>query len=454
MGVPIQVWRARIGVFSPNKQASRSAKFRANSSHGRTMFRGGPTVTLCLMCAFGLLLLASGIEQNPGPDTPRTDIPTPCEEPLVTPHRRQTTKSVSDNAGAAPHVNCMQCNRTSPAQPTIKCSICRGSIHLGCLKPGNYLEGQGWRKQEPPQYIGQLFNSPYFKFICHPCVAKPSPILQDDISFTMRSIERKLDILTSSVVGATTDPDTDITTSRQKPSFAETTAKAVVRQIEQSQRLPLQTTHPSPSPSGIANEVWRHIERRQTANSEADDHKRSVVVLGAPFDESKTRIERNRGDTIFVRQLATTLGIDPMQVQRVHRFAKHPGNKRPPVLKVTFMTEAAQDAALSEKSCLREETDLANVYIRPSHPKSTRDHRNVLFYAASNETFDSDKIVKCVYSSYNETFELRYIVDGRVDWNTAIQFSDATYARWKADVAGRRRSASVARPGNAITTDG
>ena len=338
---------------------------------------GGPTVTLCLMCAFGLLLLASGIEQNPGPDTPRTDIPTPCEEPLVTPHRRQTTKSVSDNAGAAPHVNCMQCNRTSPDQPTIKCSICRRSIHLGCLKAGNYLEGQGWRKQEPPQYIGQLFNSPYFKFICHPCVAKPSPILQDDISFTMRSIERKLDILTSSVVGATTDPDTDITTSRQKPSFAETTAKAVVRQIEQSQRLPLQTTHPSPSPSGIANEVCRHIERRQTANSEADDHKSSVVVLGAPFDESKTRIERNRGDTIFVRQLATTLGIDPMQVQRVHRFAKHPGNKRPPVLKVTFMTEAAQDAALSEKSCLREETDLANVYIRPSHPKSTRDHRNV-----------------------------------------------------------------------------
>ena len=83
-----------------------------------------------------------------------------------------------------------------------------------------------------------------------------------------------------------------------------------------------------------------------------------------------------------------------MQVQRVHCFAKHPGNERPPVLKVTFMTEAAQNDALSEKSCLREETDLANVYTRPSHPKCTRDHRNVLFYAASQETFDSDNIVK------------------------------------------------------------
>ena len=263
----------------------------------------------------------------------------------------------------------------------------------------------------------------------------------------MRYIEHKLDILTSSVVGATTDTNTDTTTSRQKPSFAETTAKAVVNQIEQSHRLPQQTTLPSPSPSGM----WRHIERRQTETSEADDHKRSVIVLGAPFDESKTRIERNRVDTTFVRHLASTLGIDPIQVQRVHRFAKHPGNERPPVLKVTFMTEAAQDAALSDKSCLREETDLANVYIRPSHPKSTRDHINVLFYAASHETFDPNKIVKCVFSSYSETFELRYIIDGRVDWNTAIPFSEVTYASWKAAVAGRRRSASVDQPRNTGT---
>ena len=229
------------------------------------------------------------------------------------------------------------------------------------------------------------------------------------------------------------DSNTGITPSRQKPSFAETTAKAVVREIEQSNRLPLQTTHPSPSPYGIANEVWRHIERRHTENNEADDHAQAFrhcrPTIGAPFDESKTRIERNRSNTTFVRQLATTLGIDPMQVQWVHHFAKHPGNERPPVLKVTFMTESAQDAALSEKSCLRDETNLANVYSMPFHSNSTRDHRNCLFFAGSHETFDSDKIVKWVYSSYNETFELRYIVDGRVDWNTDIQFSDATYIR-------------------------
>ena len=242
MGVPIQVWRARIGGFSPNRKASRSPKFRATGSHGWTMFRWAPTVTICLLCVCAILLLASGIEPNPGPDTPR--VPTPCDEPLVTPQRRQNAKSASEDAGAAAHpVNCMQCNRSSPDQSTINCSMCRESIHLGCLKAGKYLECQGWRK-EPPQYIGQLFNSPYFKFICHLCVSNPySPILQDDITITMLSIKHKLDILTSTMAGSVPDKETRQTTTS----------------------TPI---HTIPSSTGeIAKALWTHIERKQHEHS-------------------------------------------------------------------------------------------------------------------------------------------------------------------------------------------
>ena len=64
MGVPIQVWRARIGSFSPNKQGPGNA----NGGHGRTLFRGGgPSVTIRLLFACALLFVASGIEPNPGP---------------------------------------------------------------------------------------------------------------------------------------------------------------------------------------------------------------------------------------------------------------------------------------------------------------------------------------------------------------------------------------------------
>ena len=104
---------------SASCKASRSPKFRATGSHGRTAFRGGPPVTICLLCACALLLLASGIESNPGPDTPR--VPTPCDdtEPLVTPQRRSTAKSASDDAGVAHPVNCIQCHQSPPDQSTI-----------------------------------------------------------------------------------------------------------------------------------------------------------------------------------------------------------------------------------------------------------------------------------------------------------------------------------------------
>ena len=80
MGVPIQVWRARIGGFSPNKQASHSTKFGARGSHGRTIFRGGGGGRYIgddclLLCACAMLLLASGIEPNPGANTPRVGVP-------------------------------------------------------------------------------------------------------------------------------------------------------------------------------------------------------------------------------------------------------------------------------------------------------------------------------------------------------------------------------------------
>ena len=81
---------------------------------------------------------------------------------------------------------------------------------------------------------------------------------------------------------------------------------------------------------------------------------------------------------------------------------------------------------------------------RPSLPQATRDHRNVLYHGASHGTFDPDKIVKCVYSSRNDNFELHYMrhdeernID-RVDWNTTAQYSAAAYASWKVAVNGRR----------------
>ena len=159
-------------------------------------------MTFCLMCACGLLLLASGIEPIPGPDTPRTDIPTPCEEPLVTPHRRQTTKSVSDNAGAAPHVNCMQYNRTSPDQPNIPGPTDHQMLNMPRIDTSRLFES------------GKLLGRPRLAQTRTTSIHRPtiqlsllqihlSPVRRETFPHPTRrhqfhhgSIERKLDILT------------------------------------------------------------------------------------------------------------------------------------------------------------------------------------------------------------------------------------------------------------------
>ena len=266
-----------------------------------------------------------------------------------------------------------------------------------------------------------------------------------------------------------------------------------------------------------------HIERKQHEHSDADDDKRSVVATGAPYNDSLRRIERNRNDTAFARQLVSELGIDPAHIQRVFRFPKQQQNDRPPLMKITFLSEATQEEALMERSVLRDIPDHSNVYIRPYLPKVVRDQRNILYYGASHKTNsttckgtsglsgpicgyatseyvlppaiipvvvglllllllivvavcigvisdrrrktkrleqrqladlemgDHDTLVKCVYNSRSENFELRYVIHDdvrnidRVDWKRKVEYSDATYATWKAAVAGRRAANGAAR---------
>ena len=155
----------------------------------------------------------------------------------------------------------------------------------------------------------------------------------------MRSIELKLDILTSTMAGSV--PDTD------------------AQQTSKSRPTPI---HTIPSSTGeIANALWTHIERKQHEHSDADDDKRSVVVTGAPYNDSLRRIERNRNDTTFARQLVSELGIDPVHIQRVFRFPKQQQNDRPPLMKITFLSEATQEEALMERSVLRDIPDHNNV---------------------------------------------------------------------------------------------
>ena len=175
-------------------------------------------------------------------------------------------------------------------------------------------------------------------------------------------------------------------------------------------------------------------------------------MTGAPYDDTRRQVDRHRDDTAFARDLVYELGVDPAKIQRVFRFRKREDNDRSPLMKVTFMTTAARDEALLETSCLRH-TDFHDVRVRPSLPQATRDHRDVLYYGATNSVLDPEKVVRCVYNARKELFELRYLffdtgrnID-RVDWSSAVEYTDADYSAWKTAVTGKRTRAGASSPG-------
>ena len=264
---------------------------------------------------------------------------------------------------------------------------------------------------------------------------------RDDLTAKVCSIEHKLDILTSTMVRNIIDNDS--TVQPNKPTFAKITAKAVIDSFVENLH-----TQPTTSSSGeIADELWKHIAKQQTAQSDVDDTKRSVIVSGAPYNSALGRAERQRTDTTFARNLATELGVDPSHIQRVFRFRQNRTDERPPLMKITFLTESAKETAILERWSLQSIANFSAIRIRPSLPLASREHRDILYYGATHHTFDPDKIVKCIYNSRNEKHELKYTIHDeqrnfdRVDWATNVDYNAADYASWKTAVSGRRNTA-------------
>ena len=122
-------------------------------------------------------------------------------------------------------------------------------------------------------------------------------------------------------------------------------------------------------------------------------------------------------------------------------------------MEITFLNEATRDEVLMHINHLRDDADFTRVSIGPLLPKETQEHSDILYYGATHETFDQDKIASCVYSSRSENFELRYVLRDaernvdRVDWKTTARYSQSTYSSWKAAVSARHTPpATASRP--------
>ena len=64
--------------------------------------------------------------------------------------------------------------------------------------------------------------------------------------------------------------------------------------------------------------------------------------------------------------------------------------------------------------------DLHNSFIRTSLDEISLERHQILYHVVKNKLIKSKKIIKCIYNSRSSSYELRYIINNKIDWNMSI----------------------------------
>ena len=71
--------------------------------------------------------------------------------------------------------------------------------------------------------------------------------------------------------------------------------------------------------------------------------------------------------------------------------------------------------------------DLQNSFIRTSLDEISLERHKILYHVV--KLIKSKKIIKCIYNSRSSSYELRYIINNKIDWNISI--GDNNFSVWK-----------------------
>ena len=73
--------------------------------------------------------------------------------------------------------------------------------------------------------------------------------------------------------------------------------------------------------------------------------------------------------------------------------------------------------------------DLYNSFIRTSLYEISIERHQILYHVVKNKLIKNKKSIKCIYNSRSNSYELRYIINDKIDWNMSI--SEDNFSVWK-----------------------
>ena len=82
--------------------------------------------------------------------------------------------------------------------------------------------------------------------------------------------------------------------------------------------------------------------------------------------------------------------------------------------------------------------DLQNSFIRTSLDEISLERHLILYHVVTNKLIKSKTIIKCIYNSISNSYELRYIINNKIDWNMSI--GEDNFSVWKLSYINYRNS--------------
>ena len=73
--------------------------------------------------------------------------------------------------------------------------------------------------------------------------------------------------------------------------------------------------------------------------------------------------------------------------------------------------------------------DLHNSFFRISLDEISLERHQILYHVVNNKLIKNNKIIKCIYNSRSSSYELRYIINNKIDWNMSI--GEDNFSVWK-----------------------
>ena len=98
-------------------------------------------------------------------------------------------------------------------------------------------------------------------------------------------------------------------------------------------------------------------------------------------------------------------------------------------LKLILDNVVSKKIILSNINRLCKLRDLQNSFIRTSLDEISLERHQILYHVVKNKLIKSKKIIKCIYNSRSSSYELRYIINNKIDWNMSI--GEDNFSVWK-----------------------